>query len=125
MAPQISVRLSNRTPKRPIKKLPASIDVPASATVEDVKKVIARQAGISDFNRVGLFDPTTKKTLKNRKSLIGEEKCVKSLGELLVKDLGMCAISPQLYVFNVAWDKALTAVIPNRSPSGLANGVLD
>ncbi|KAK5997985.1 putative enoyl reductase [Cladobotryum mycophilum] len=76
-------------PKQPIKKLPASIDLPQDATVEDLKKAIAKQSGISDFNRIGLFDPATKKTLKNRKALVTEEKTLIDAGEVLVKDLGM------------------------------------
>lgn len=75
-------------PKQPIKKLPESIEVPADATVEDVKHLIARQAGFSDFNRVGLFDPSTQKTLKNRKAQISSEDAVISAGQVLVKDLG-------------------------------------
>jgi very-long-chain enoyl-CoA reductase len=45
---------------------------------------IARQTGTNDFNRIGLFDPTTQKTLKDRKARL------RDLGfeELLVKDLG-------------------------------------
>jgi very-long-chain enoyl-CoA reductase len=75
-------------PKQPIKRLPASLDLPATATVEDAKVAIARQAGLSDFNRVGLFDPATKKIFKDRKALIKDQASVQSSGELLVKDLG-------------------------------------
>lgn len=75
-------------PKQPIKKLPAAIHVPANATVEDVKKLIAKEAGFSDYNRIGLFYPSTRKTLKDRKALIAEDKEVAEAGEVLVKDLG-------------------------------------
>jgi len=88
MFSNISLKLSNRVPKKPIKKLPESLTVPRNATVEDVKILIARQTGISDHNRIGLFDPTTKKTLKNRKAQIGDEAGVIKSGELVVKDLG-------------------------------------
>jgi very-long-chain enoyl-CoA reductase len=62
--------------------------VPTETTVEDIKVLIARQARIRDHNRIGLFYPSTKKTLKDRKAKIVEEEDVMSTGELLVKDLG-------------------------------------
>lgn len=81
--------LTNRpAPKQPIKKLPPSIEIPANTTVDVIKVLIARATGFSDHNRIGLFDPSTKKTLKNRKAEIGNEEAVVSAGELLVKDLG-------------------------------------
>ncbi|KAK3344302.1 3-oxo-5-alpha-steroid 4-dehydrogenase-domain-containing protein [Lasiosphaeria hispida] len=88
MAPTTSVKLTNRAPKKPIKKLPSTIELPRDATVEDAKLQIARQSGISDFNRIGLFDPTTKKILKNRAALVLQEAGVAEAGELVVKDLG-------------------------------------
>ncbi|CCF36891.1 3-oxo-5-alpha-steroid 4-dehydrogenase [Colletotrichum higginsianum] len=88
MAAKITLKLSNRSPKQPIKKLPETIEVPADATVEEVKHIVARKAGFSDFNRVGLFDPSTQKTLKNRKAQISSEPAVMSAGHVLVKDLG-------------------------------------
>lgn len=88
MASKISLKLSNRAPKQPIKKLPASIELPADATVEDAKIAVARGSGIRDFNRIGLYDPSTKKILKNRKALVRDEQGVVSTGELVVKDLG-------------------------------------
>jgi len=88
MTSSISLKLTNRAPKKPIKRLPATVDLPLDATVEDAKIHIARQTGIKDFNRIGLFDPTTKKTLKNRKALITDETNVIAAGELVVKDLG-------------------------------------
>ncbi len=75
-------------PKQPIKRLPASVELPAGATVEDVKKAIAKQAGIGDFNRIGLFDTATRKTLKDRKALVADIPAVSDAGEVLVKDLG-------------------------------------
>lgn len=76
-------------PKQGIKKLPPTIDLPAGATVEDVKKLIAKQAGINDHNRIGLFYTSTRKTLKDRKAVVAEDKDVAEAGEVLVKDLGM------------------------------------
>ncbi|KAM3477314.1 hypothetical protein MY8738_006498 [Beauveria namnaoensis] len=98
MAAATTLKLTNRSaplpplpttaPKQPIKRLPASVELPAGATVEDVKKAIAKQAGIGDFNRIGLFDTATKKTIKDRKALIADIPGVSDAGELLVKDLG-------------------------------------
>lgn len=88
MATKLSLKLSNRVPKKPIKKLPATVELPHDATVEDAKKVIARQSGFNDFNRIGLYDPTTKQTLKNRRALLRDEAGVTTAGELIVKDLG-------------------------------------
>ncbi|KAK7429224.1 Very-long-chain enoyl-CoA reductase [Neonectria magnoliae] len=88
MAAPTTLKLTNRSPKQPVKKLPASLELAADATVEDVKKLIAKEVRIGDFNRVGLYDPSTNKTLKNRKALIADEEGVASAGEVLVKDLG-------------------------------------
>ncbi|OAA79244.1 3-oxo-5-alpha-steroid 4-dehydrogenase [Akanthomyces lecanii RCEF 1005] len=88
MASSTMLKLTNRSPKQPIKRLPASVELPAGATVEDVKKAIAKQAGIGDFNRIGLFDTATRKTLKDRKALVADIPAVSDAGEVLVKDLG-------------------------------------
>ncbi|KAK8093738.1 steroid alpha reductase family protein [Apiospora hydei] len=84
MAADLTVKLTNRSRKQAIKRLPASLDLPSTANVEDAKIAIASKAGVSDHNRIGLFDPTTNKTLKDRKALLSDLK----LDELLVKDLG-------------------------------------
>lgn len=68
--------------------MPTGTEIPNDATVEDAKKIIARQSKVSDYNRIGLFDPTTKKTLKNRTALVRDHESVISTGKLLVKDLG-------------------------------------
>ncbi|ORY64340.1 3-oxo-5-alpha-steroid 4-dehydrogenase [Pseudomassariella vexata] len=81
---ELSLKLSNRSPKQQIKRLPPSVDLPNDATVEDAKIAVARKVGIADHNQIGLFDPTTKKTLKDRKALLRDLK----YEELLVKDLG-------------------------------------
>lgn len=88
MAATLSLKLSNRAPKKPIRKLPASVELPHDATVEDAKVLIARQSGFTDYNRIGLFDPTSKQILKNRRALVREEAGVVAAGELVVKDLG-------------------------------------
>lgn len=98
MATKLTLKLTNRAPKKPIKKLPDSLELPADATVEDAKVLIARQTGLGDFNRVGLFDPATKKTLKDRKALLRNEANVMSAGELVVKDLGTLSGPPNRVV---------------------------
>ncbi|KAK6212003.1 3-oxo-5a-steroid 4- dehydrogenase [Pestalotiopsis sp. IQ-011] len=80
----ITIKLEQRSPKQPIKRLPASLELSSTATVEDAKAIIARKVGLSDHHRVGLFDPATKKTLKDRKAVLS----TLSYSELLVKDLG-------------------------------------
>lgn len=80
-------------PKQPIKRLPATLALPANATVDDLKALIAKEAKISDLNRIGIYDPTTKKTLKNRKALLSDEPNVFATKEVLVKDLGKPRLS--------------------------------
>jgi very-long-chain enoyl-CoA reductase len=92
MAAPLSLRLTNRAPKKPIRKLPDSVDLPHDATVEDAKVAIARQSGFADYNRIGLFDPTTKQILKNRNALMRDEAGVVAAGELIVKDLGASSL---------------------------------
>lgn len=75
-------------PKKPIKKLPAEVDITPDATVEDVKILIAKAVGISDHHRIGLFDLETKKTLKDRQARISDIPAVVAAGEVSVKDLG-------------------------------------
>ncbi|KAI0124853.1 3-oxo-5-alpha-steroid 4-dehydrogenase [Xylariales sp. AK1849] len=84
MSADLSLKLTNRSPKQPIKRLPPSVDLSSNATVEDAKIAVARKVGIADYNQIGLYDPTTKKTLKDRKALLSNLK----YEELLVKDLG-------------------------------------
>lgn len=88
MATKVTLKLTNRAPKKPIKKLPETVSISPDTTVEDVKVQIARAAGIKDHNRIGLFDPTTKKTLKDRQALVREIEPVVNAGEIMVKDLG-------------------------------------
>ncbi|CEJ82235.1 Putative 3-oxo-5-alpha-steroid 4-dehydrogenase [[Torrubiella] hemipterigena] len=87
MAALTTIKLTNRSPKL-LKRLPESIEVPAGANIEDVKKIIAREANVGDFNRLGLSSPETKKLLKDRKALVADIDAVAKSGELLVKDLG-------------------------------------
>lgn len=43
---------------------------------------------MGDPNRVGLFDPSNKKTLKDRRAVMADEPAVAATGQVLVKDLG-------------------------------------
>jgi very-long-chain enoyl-CoA reductase len=62
--------------------------LPDDAEIDDVKKAIARQAGIKDHNRIGLFYPSTKKRIADRRALVRDQGDVMSNGEILVQDLG-------------------------------------
>jgi len=77
--------------KKPIKKLPKSISITDTTTVQDVKDSLAKQAGGMDPNRLGLFD-SKNKILKDRKALISQHKEVTDNQEVFVKDLGRWAI---------------------------------
>jgi len=88
MATKLSLKLSNRAPKKPIRKLPATVELPDDATLEDAKIAIARESGFTDYNRIGLYDPVSKQNLKNRRALLRDEAGVIAAGELVVKDLG-------------------------------------
>jgi very-long-chain enoyl-CoA reductase len=77
-------------PKKPIKKLPTSIEITDTTTVQDVKDNLAKRAGGWDPNRFGLYEPEKKKLLKDRKALISKQESVLGGKEILVKDLGMC-----------------------------------
>ncbi|SCN66808.1 related to TSC13-required for elongation of VLCFA moiety of sphingolipids [Fusarium fujikuroi] len=88
MASLRSITLTNRSPRQPIKNLPQSIEVDPDTTVEGLKVLIAKETKLGDFNRIGIYDPTTKKTLKNRKARLVDEPAVVSTGEVLVKDMG-------------------------------------
>jgi len=83
-----TLKVTNRSSKKPIKKLPTSVEITEKTTVQDVKEILAKQAGGKDPNRFGLFDPEKKKILKDRKALLSQQKEVMAGKELLVKDLG-------------------------------------
>ncbi|KAB8301002.1 hypothetical protein EYC80_002925 [Monilinia laxa] len=84
----VTLKVTNRSPKNPIKRLPTSIDIDETTTVQDVKDKLAKQAGGWDPNRFGLFDPEHKKILKDRKAFISQHKEVIIGKEILIKDLG-------------------------------------
>lgn len=89
MASNLNLKLSNRGRKGVIKRLPAAVDVPSSATIEDVKIAIAKQAGVGDYNRLGVFNPKTNKIISDRRAVIGQQQDVVQSSELRVQDLGM------------------------------------
>ncbi|KAF8852893.1 steroid alpha reductase-like protein [Acephala macrosclerotiorum] len=88
MAAQTTLKVTNRSTKKPIKKLPTSIEVTDKTTVQDVKNQLAKQAGGIDPERLGLFDPEKKKILKDRRAFVSQHQDVMGGKEILVKDLG-------------------------------------
>lgn len=84
-----TLKLTQRSPKQPVKKLPAEVELSPDATVEDVKVLIAKAVGLKDHHRIGLFDPETKRTLKDRQARIDDLPSVVAAGQVSVKDLGM------------------------------------
>ncbi|KAI5862410.1 3-oxo-5-alpha-steroid 4-dehydrogenase-domain-containing protein [Durotheca rogersii] len=83
----LTFKVTNRS-RKGLRGLPPSLELPAEATVEDAKVAIARAAEVRDHNRIGIFDPVSKKTLKDRNTQLREHPEVIKHGELLVKDLG-------------------------------------
>lgn len=59
------------------------------AEIEDVKKAVARQVGLKDFNRIGVFYPSTRKRIADRRALVRDQEDVTKNGEVLIQDLGM------------------------------------
>ncbi|KAI1083764.1 3-oxo-5-alpha-steroid 4-dehydrogenase-domain-containing protein [Whalleya microplaca] len=95
---KLSLKVTNRS-RKGLKGLPPSIKLPGDATVEDAKIAVAKATQYSDFNRIGIFDPATQKTLKDRKALLREQAEVVKRGELLVKDLGPQLGWRTVYIF--------------------------
>lgn len=58
-----------------------------------MKVAIAEACGIGDYNRVGIFDPATNKTFKNRQAKVADEVAIVKVREVLVKDLGVFMLS--------------------------------
>ncbi len=74
--------------KKPFRRLPSSIDIDKTSTVEDVKAKIAQRAGGCDPNRLGLYVTPTQ-MLKDRKAIVARDATLLKTKELLVQDLGM------------------------------------
>ncbi|KAI1781202.1 3-oxo-5-alpha-steroid 4-dehydrogenase-domain-containing protein [Hypoxylon cercidicola] len=83
----LSLKVTARS-RKGLKSLPSSVELPDNATIDDAKIAIAKAAKVSDYNRIGIFDPVSKKTFKDRKSLLRDQSAVMKNGELLVKNLG-------------------------------------
>ncbi|KAI0547374.1 3-oxo-5-alpha-steroid 4-dehydrogenase-domain-containing protein [Xylaria curta] len=82
-----TLKVTNRS-RQGLKGLPPTIELPDDATVEFTKKQIASATKTSDFNRIGIFDPISKKTFKDRNAVLGELEPVIKNKEIIVKDLG-------------------------------------
>ncbi|KAI1175163.1 3-oxo-5-alpha-steroid 4-dehydrogenase-domain-containing protein [Nemania sp. FL0916] len=82
-----TLKVTSRS-RKGLKGLPSSIELPDDATVEFTKKQIAAATRTADFNRIGIFDPVSKKTLKDRNAVVREQEPVMKHGEIIVKDLG-------------------------------------
>lgn len=74
--------------KKPLKNLPDTIDISASTTVDDAKKLIARAARISDYNRVAILDVDKQAIFKDRKAVLAQQNGVADKQQIMVKDLG-------------------------------------
>lgn len=84
--PHVSLIIATAT-KKPIKRLPSTVEVTDKTTVQDVKNSLAKQIGRIDPNRLGLFD-TKNKILRDRLALVKQNKELIAGKEILVKDLG-------------------------------------
>ncbi|KAI0436913.1 3-oxo-5-alpha-steroid 4-dehydrogenase-domain-containing protein [Xylaria telfairii] len=82
-----TLKVTNRS-RKGLKGLPSTLELPDDATVEFAKKAIASATKTSDFNRIGIFDPVSKKTLKDRNAVVREQEPVMKHKEIIVKDLG-------------------------------------
>ncbi|KAH8601846.1 steroid alpha reductase-like protein [Bisporella sp. PMI_857] len=82
-----TLKVINRSGRKPIKSLPTTINITERTSVQDVKVALAKQAGGLDPNRLGIFD-SKKKLLKDHKALVSRNKEVVNTKEILVKDLG-------------------------------------
>ena len=67
---------------------PPTIEITGTTTVEEAKKQVAKAAGIRDFNRIAILEPTKQSIIKNRKALLKDEHMVMQSQEIMVKDLG-------------------------------------
>ncbi|CAK7562301.1 MAG: Very-long-chain enoyl-CoA reductase [Sporothrix epigloea] len=88
MADSLTLAVSNRAKSSSIKRLPPTVDVTTTTTIEEVQQQLAKKAGVSDYNRIGIFDPVTRKIIRDRRAVIGAQENVVSSKALLAQDLG-------------------------------------
>ncbi|KAI9737268.1 MAG: 3-oxo-5a-steroid 4- dehydrogenase [Claussenomyces sp. TS43310] len=115
-SPPISIKVSNRPGKKPIRKLPATIEITSTTTVEDAKKQIARAAGGRDHNRIAILNPETQAIIKDRKALLAQDAAVVGAKELLVKDLGRQISWKGVYVIEYLGPIVIHLVVPLLRP---------
>lgn len=87
MAP-LQLKVANRGKSRTIKNLPPTIDVSTATTIEEVQQLVAKQSGVRDYNRIGIFDPVSRKIIRDRRAVLGAQDDVIKTKEILVQDLG-------------------------------------
>ncbi|EHK98162.1 putative Trans-2,3-enoyl-CoA reductase [Glarea lozoyensis 74030] len=126
MATPVTIKVSNRNPRKPIKRLPSSIEVTDATTVQDVKDKLGKQVGLNP-ERLGISDPEKKKLLSDRKALITKHKEVLGGLEILVKDLAIDSINYvgiALYLFGeIANYNAHVVLSKLRKPGGTERGI--
>ncbi|KIH90729.1 enoyl reductase [Sporothrix brasiliensis 5110] len=88
MADKLTLAVSNRAKSGTIKKLPASIDITTSTTIEELQQKLAKASGVRDYNRIGIFDPVTRKIIRDRRAVLGAQENVVASKAILVQDLG-------------------------------------
>ncbi|SZF03623.1 unnamed protein product [Blumeria hordei] len=83
MAASNILKVTNRSPHRPIKNLPPTIEVADDATVLQVKEQLSRLTRLSP-DRLGIFDPEKKKILRDRKAFILHQDEIATEREILL-----------------------------------------
>jgi very-long-chain enoyl-CoA reductase len=71
-----------------MRKIPATIEITPTTTIDEAKKIIAKAARLSDPYRIAIVDPSTKAIIKERFSPLADQKNVINAKQIYVKDLG-------------------------------------
>lgn len=98
MADKLTLAVSNRAKSGTIKKLPASIDVSTATTIEELQQKLAKQSGVKDYNRIGIFDPVTRKIIRDRRAVLGAQENIVGSKAILAQDLGTFPSLPFVFV---------------------------
>ncbi|TAQ87458.1 hypothetical protein B7494_g4211 [Chlorociboria aeruginascens] len=114
----ITLKITSRS-KKPISRLPTSIQISSKTTVQDVKDQLAKQAGGKDPNRLGLYDPKQKRILKDRKALVVQNADIMAGKEILVKDLGPQLSWRLVYIIEYLGPILIHALYPLFRPAVL------